>query len=256
MEPGGYCYSHKCSHIWALPTGTSVCACPSHMHVLASKCAYLAGFLIFWAIFRRLSWAVFLLAELFPYFLTFHLPIPLSSPHACLKHCSLLRSSLWAAPGRDTSPGASWQHCLFSASSSGQELALCVLMQWGALPTERKLPRKPQEQNAYGNEARYDKPAARAASDHPNRAEQRHSWRNFSCVVTSSKLVFQGIEMLFVVSEATSCTFTTFKSASLGFSRIRDREILLDLIIIWATRAVLFYMLTCQALCSCLNNSV
>lgn len=81
MEPGGYCYSHKCSHIWALPTGTSVCACSSHMHVPASKCAYLAGFLIFWGIFRRLSWAVFLLAELFPYFfLTFHLPVPLCPP--------------------------------------------------------------------------------------------------------------------------------------------------------------------------------
>lgn len=81
MEPGGYCYSDKCSHIWALPTGTSVCACPSHVHVPASICAYLDGFLIFWAIFRRHSWAVSLLAELFPYFfLTFHLPVALCPP--------------------------------------------------------------------------------------------------------------------------------------------------------------------------------
>lgn len=277
MEAGGYRCSDKSSHILALPhlcmylwggymcymwgymcyMWGYICTCPSHMHVPARVCAYLPGFLIFWGIFRRPGWAVSLLAELFPHFsLTFLLPVALCPPRTPQTPQCVLEVS-GSRPGQGTSPGASsWQRRRFSASSPAQELAPRVLLQWGAAPAERKPPREPRERTAYGNEARCDKPAARAASARPDRAEQRRSWRNFSCVVTSSKVVFQSAEMSFVVSEATSCTFTTFKSALLGFSRIRDREILLGLIIVWTTRALLFYMLICQALCSCLNNSV
>lgn len=153
------------SRVQALPTDTHAYAWPSHTHMSLWAHVLLwhyetCFFLIFWGIFRRLSSAVSLLAEpfhlLLSYFSLAH--FSLSSLHACLKHCcSLLRSSLWAARGRDASPSASWQHCLFSASASVRELALCVWMWWGAGPDERELPRKPQDQNAYGNEARYDK---------------------------------------------------------------------------------------------------
>lgn len=220
-EPGGYCCSDKCSPIGALPTGTSVCACPSHMHIPASICAYLAGFLIFWGIFRRLSWAISLLSYFLTSSLLFTFPFLSVLPACLLQTQQPAEIKPLSRPGQGHF--SSWQRCPFPASSSAQELALCVLMQWGAVPAERKPPRKPQEHNAYGNEARYDKPATRAAPAHPNCAEQRHSWRNFSCVVTSSKLVFQSIEMPFVVSEANSCTFTTFKSvldsAELGIGK-------------------------------------
>lgn len=125
---------------------------PFTMHVPASICASLAAFLIFWGIFRRLSWAVSLPAELFPYFfLTFPLPVALSPPRMPAPNPAAILP--WAAPGGDASPGASWQRCPLSASSSAQELlALCVLMQQGAVPAGRKPPRKPQEHKAYGNE--------------------------------------------------------------------------------------------------------
>lgn len=159
MEPGGLLlFTRVYSRVQALPTGTH--ARPAHTDTCVAPRAHvvlwnLLFFLIFRGIFRRLGSAVSLLAE--PFHLLFTCPffsvLPARLPQTLLQPAEI---NPFSRLGQGCFSLCVLTACLSSASASSRELPLCVRMRWGAGPDERELPRKPQEQDAYRNEARYD----------------------------------------------------------------------------------------------------